>query len=156
MTELQAGLAAEVLRGCDLFRGFSRELIAGLAAHATERFFDPGETIIEIDDPAENLYVVAGGRVSLLLPLPDGREINVRDIGPGDVFGWMSLVEPRRYTGTARCAHESSVVELPARELEALFVREPTRGYAVMQRIATLVAAWLRDTQTQLVAALVD
>ena len=108
------------------------------------------------DDEAENVYVVESGRISLALPLPDGREINVRDVGPGEVFGWMALVEPRRFSGTARCAHESAVVELPARALESLFVLDPARGYSVMQRVATLVAAWLRDTQAQLTAALTD
>ena len=156
MTELMPGFATDTLRRCELFRGFSNELIAELSQRATERFCDPRETIITIDDPAENVYVVESGRVSLVLPLPGGREIAVRDVGPGEVFGWMALVEPRRYTGTARCAHESAIVEVPARELEALFVRDPGRGYSVMQRIATLVAAWLRDTQAQLIAALTD
>jgi CRP-like cAMP-binding protein len=156
MTELMAGFAADTLRRCELFRGFSNELIAELAARATERFCDPGETIFAMDDPAESVYVVESGRIGLALPLPDGREVNVRDVGPGEVFGWMALVEPRRFSGTARCVHESALVELPARELEALFVRDPGRGYAVMQRVATLVAAWLRDTQAQLIAALTD
>jgi CRP-like cAMP-binding protein len=156
MAELIAGFAADTLRRCQLFRGFSNELIAELAARGSERFCDPGETIFEIDSPAENVYVVERGLVSLIVPLADGRQLNVRDVGPGDVFGWMALVEPRRYTGTARCSRETSLVELPARELEALFVAAPARGYAVMQRVATLVAAWLRDTQTQLIAALTD
>lgn len=156
MTELIAGFATDTLRRCQLFRGFSDDLIAELAARGTERFCDPGETIFEIDDPAQSIYIVGSGRVSLVLPLAGGREVSVRDVVPGEVFGWMALVEPRRYSGTARCAHESAVVELPARELEALFVLAPARGYAVMQRVATLVAAWLYDTQTQLIAALTD
>jgi toluene monooxygenase system ferredoxin subunit len=156
MTELMPGFATDTLRHCELLRGFSDELIAELAARATERFCDPGETIGAIDDPAENVYVVESGRVSLVLPLPGGREIAVRDVGPGEVFGWMALVEPRRFVGTARCAHESSIVEVPAAEIESLLVRDPVRGYSVMQQVATLVAAWLRDTQAQLIAALGD
>jgi len=156
MAELVPGFAADTLRKCELFRGFSSELIAELAEGATERFCDPGETIRAIDDPAENVYVVESGRVALVLPLPDGREIAVRDVGPGEVFGWMALVEPRRFVGTARCAHESAIVEVPARHLEALFARDPAKGYSVMQRVATLVAAWLRDTQTQLITSLGD
>ena len=156
MAELMAGFATDTLRRCELFRGFGDDAIAGLAARATERFCDPGEAICEIDAPAANVYVVGSGRVDLVLPLPDGHEISVRDVGPGEVFGWMALVEPRRYSGTARCAHESALVELPARELEAVFLRDPARGYSVMQRVATLVAAWLRDTQAELIAALTD
>jgi SulP family sulfate permease len=156
MADLMAGFAADTLRRCELFRGFGDELIAELAAGATERFCDPGETIFEIDAPAQNVYVVGSGRISLVLPLPDGHEINVRDVGPGGVFGWMALVEPQRFSGTARCTHESAIVEVPADELEAVFLRNPARGYSVMQRVATLVAAWLRDTQAQLIAALTD
>jgi len=156
MAELMPGFATDALRRCELFRGFSGELINELAARATERFCDPGEAICEIDTPARNLYVVGSGRVGLVLPLPDGHEINVRDVGTGEVFGWMALVEPRRYSGTARCAHESALVELPARELEAIFLQNPARGYSVMQRVATLVAAWLRDTQSELIAVLAD
>jgi len=156
MVDLMAGFAADTLRRCELFRGCSDGLIIELAECATERFYDPGETIFEIDAPAENVYVVESGRINLGLPLPDGHEINVRDVGPGEVFGWMALVEPRRFSGTARCTHESAIVAVPARELEAVFLRHPQTGLAVMQRVATLVAAWLRDTQWQLIAALAD
>jgi CRP-like cAMP-binding protein len=156
MTELMPGFAADTLRSCELFRGFSSVLIAELAEGATERFCDPGETIFAIDDPAENVCVVGSGRVALVLPLPDGREIAVRDVGPGEVFGWMALVEPRRFVGTARCTHESAIVELSARKLEALFARDPSKGYSVMQGVATLGAAWLRDTQSQLISSLQD
>jgi len=156
MADLIAGFSADTLRRCELLRGFSDDLIAELARHATERFCDPGETIFDIDAPAENVYVVESGGVSLGLPLPDGHQINVRDVGPGEVFGWMALVEPRRFSGTARCTRESAIVEVPARDLEAVFLRDPARGYSVMQRVATLVAAWLRDTQAQLLAALTD
>jgi hypothetical protein len=48
------------------------------------------------------------------------------------------------------------IAEVAARDLEAVFLRNPAKGYSVMQRVATLVAAWLRDTQTQLIAALTD
>jgi len=156
MADLIAGFSADTLRRCELFRGLGDELIAELAGHATERFCDPGETIFDIDAPAENVYVVESGGISLGLPLPDGHRINVRDVAPGEVFGWMALVEPRRFSGTATCTHESAIVEVPARELEAIFLRNPARGYSVMQRVATLVAAWLRDTQAQLTAALTD
>ena len=156
MTELMPGFATDTLRRCELFRGFSNELIAELSQRVTERFCDPGETIITIDDPAENVYVVESGRVSLVLALPGGREIAVRDVGPGEVFGWMALVEPRRFVGTARCTHESAIVELSARKLEALFARDPSKGYSVMQGVANLGAAWLRDTQSQLISSLTD
>ena len=102
MADLIAGFSADTLRRCELFRGFGDELIAELAGHAVERFCDPGETIFDIDAPAENVYVVESGGISLGLPLPDGHQINVRDVGPGEVFGWMALVEPRRFSGTAK------------------------------------------------------
>jgi len=156
MADLMAGFAADTLRRCDLLRGFSDELILELATRSTERFCDPGETIFEIGAPATSVYAVESGRINLVLPLPDGHEINVRDVGPGEVFGWMALVEPRRFSGTARCAHESAIVEMPASDLEAVFVRNPAKGYSVMQRVATMVAAWLGDTQAQLIAALAD
>jgi CRP/FNR family transcriptional regulator len=156
MAELMAGFAADTLRRCELLRGLGDEAITELAAQSTERFFDPGETIFALGGAAAELYVVESGRIDLLLPLPGGHEIHVRDVGPGEVFGWMALVEPRRFSGTARCAHESAVVELPAAALEALFVRNPAKDYSVMQRVATMVAVWLDDTQAQLIAALAD
>ena len=156
MADLMAGFAADTLRRSELLRGFSDELIAKLAARSTERSYDPGETIFETGARAKSVYAVESGRIDLLLPLPDGHEISVRDVGPGEVFGWMALVEPRLFSGTARCARESAVVELPASELEAVFVRDPAKGYSVMQRVATMVADWLGDTQAQLIAALAD
>jgi CRP-like cAMP-binding protein len=156
MAEFTAGLAVDTLRRCELFSELSDGQIAELASLARERFCDPGEVVFSQNDPATNLYVVESGRVSLMLALPDGHEISVLDVGPAGVFGWASLVEPTVYTGTARCTHESALVELPAADLEKALLRDPDAAYTVMKKVAGLVSVWLRDSRMQLIEALRD
>lgn len=65
--------------------------------------FATGETIIHQGDPGSSMYVIARGRVAVLVGL-DGTQREVATLGPGEFFGEMSLVtgEPRQATCVAR------------------------------------------------------
>lgn len=61
--------------------------------------FKAGETIFKAGDPAEVLYVIQQGEVEIMLA-PHHTDI----LGPGELFGEMSLMshEPRSATAIAR------------------------------------------------------
>lgn len=154
MAELEAGMAGDVLGRCDFFWDFDEEVIAEILSRSTERFYDPGEIVFEEGLKASNIYVVETGRVGLMLMLPNGHEIMVLDKGPAEPFGWTSLSDPGRYVATARCLHETALVEVPAAVLEEIAERDPRLGVKLMRRVASAGAAWIADLRMQLTAAL--
>lgn len=154
MAELEVGLAGDVLARCEFFQDFDSDALAEITSRSTERFYDPGEVVFEDGQEASSLYVVAKGRVGLMIELPNGHEIKVLDKGPTEPFGWTSLSEPGRYVATARCLRETALVDVPATVLEELIEQDPRLGVRLMRQVASAGVAWIADLRMQLTAAL--
>ena len=101
--------------------------------------FGDGEAIVRQGEPGESMYVLASGKVSVVIE-PDRRQ--VATIEKGGYFGEMSLLtgEPRSATVVAR--GETVVLELNADVFRNLGVESPHAieavGLAAVARRAEL------------------
>jgi CRP-like cAMP-binding protein len=95
---------ADALRRVPLFAGLTEEDLAGLATALRRRRYPRGATICLAGEPGERLYLVERGRVRIGLTAPDGREVVLNMLGPGDTFGDLALLdgEPRSADATAQ------------------------------------------------------
>jgi CRP-like cAMP-binding protein len=101
------------LRACRLFAGVDDEALGALAGSMRSRRFRDGETIFHQDDPADALYVVAGGSVKIVLPSAEDAEPAIlATLGPGDFFGALALLDeaPRSATAIALGATQALVL----------------------------------------------
>lgn len=81
------------LAGQPLLYGLPAEQLAVLEAAATVQTTAAGEIVIREGDPADALYFVLAGRVSVRLVLADGRrDRRLAAFGPGLSFGETALV----------------------------------------------------------------
>ncbi|WP_183096406.1 cyclic nucleotide-binding domain-containing protein, partial [Nocardioides stalactiti] len=69
--------AVGALAGCAVFRGMSEARLEELARSMEWSVLDRGEALMRVGDPGEDLYVVAGGRLNVSVPAPDGTEVLV-------------------------------------------------------------------------------
>jgi small-conductance mechanosensitive channel len=129
----------EVLAGVDLFARLSEEQRRGIAAATRIRVFGSGEAIVRQGEPGQSMFVVCGGRVSVVLE-PSGQQ--VATIGKGGYFGEMSLLTGDPRTATVRAAGDVSVLEIEAEVFRALGAADPQAveqiGLAAMARRAEL------------------
>jgi CRP-like cAMP-binding protein len=95
---------ADALRRVSLFAGLGDEDLVALAATLRRRRYPRGATICLAGDPGEQFYLVERGRVRIGLTAPDGREVVLNMLGPGDTFGDLALLdgEPRSADATAQ------------------------------------------------------
>lgn len=107
-TEVEVHLEeVELLRGIPIFAPLSPLVLEGLAASLVPAHAGTGETIIRQGETGDRYYVLAEGRVQVLV---DGAP--VRELGPGQGFGEIALL--RSVPRTA------SIVALTEVELLAL------------------------------------
>ena len=83
----------EVLRRVPLFRKLTKQEIEAIAAHAVTQSFPRGGIILRKGDPASTMLIVVQGKVRIGLSTIEGRELNLRVMGPGDVIGEVSLLD---------------------------------------------------------------
>ncbi|MCJ7503409.1 MAG: cyclic nucleotide-binding domain-containing protein, partial [Acidobacteriia bacterium] len=69
-----------------------------------------GRTIFHEGDPSLYLYIVKSGQVAIDLHVPSKGRRSIMTAGPGDLFSWSALVEPRIETASARAVEETEAL----------------------------------------------
>ena len=84
-----------------------------------------GRTLFNEGDPGDRLYVVTEGKIKLGRTAADGRENLLAILGPGEMFGELSLFDPGPRTATATAVTDTSVLGLGHDELEPWLTGRP-------------------------------
>lgn len=121
-----------------------------LANIAQLRDFDDGDVLFREGDPAENVYLVVFGDVSLEVCGPGVGCRRILTVGPGEILGWSAVLEQTRLTATARVLTLSRVVEIDVGKLLNICEADPRFGYEMMRRTALALAKRLSGTRMQL------
>lgn len=75
------------------------------------RVFDPGEVIFFEGELGMQVYIVEDGKVEIYKNR-DGAEMSVAMIGPGGLFGEMSLIDGEPRMASARVVEQSVIVSV--------------------------------------------
>ncbi len=115
----RAEAAAEVLEflsSLSLFSDLKVPAVQLLAGACRFRLVEKGEILFFAGDPAETVYVVRSGIVSIVLNSSDGRELIVDEIRPGQLFGDLETLtrKPRSVGAVARSDSELLIIPSPA------------------------------------------
>src|SRR6266705_3579260 len=87
------GLHPELLKQVPLFALLDADEVAVLAGQVEDRKFVPRQRIYKIGDPGGRVYIVVSGKVQVTTVDEDGQEVIVDESGPGDFFGFASMLE---------------------------------------------------------------
>ena len=93
------------------------EMVSSQVSHVAD--FDAGQVIFAEGDEARAVHVVLSGRVRLAHVTRDEREMTYAVLGPGDVFGELSLFDGRPRLGRALSLRKTTLACLPYRELRS-------------------------------------
>jgi len=93
----------ELLRKFAFFAELDDREIASVAAAARPRRYAKDEVIFHEDERGDVFCLIREGRVKVTMISPEGKEIILVILGPGDFFGEMALIddEPRSATVVA-------------------------------------------------------
>jgi len=119
---------------------------------------ETGAELFSLGAPADHLYLVDRGRITLTLPMQvQGREqdVQVEERLPGQTVGWSGLIPPYRFTLKATALLPTEVIALSRSALLEHFARNPYVGYAITRNLAAVIgqrlqvfqAMWLREMQ---------
>ncbi len=139
----------ERLHRADFLRDVSPASLAKIARIAERESFAEGDAIYQLGDPAEDLFIVESGRIRFALGVGNRGGTSGSVISQGQVVGWAAVLEdqPRRLA-TAVCLEDSQVIRINGAKLLAVFDHDTTSGYAVMRRLATMIAHDLTEVLT--------
>jgi CRP-like cAMP-binding protein len=85
----------------DVFSVLSDDSVRKLAGAMTERELPGGALLFIEGDEAHSVFRLLSGSVRLFRSSPDGREVTIRTVEPGELFAEMVLLETDRYPVSA-------------------------------------------------------
>src|SRR5947209_739490 len=113
----------ELLAQVGLFAELSTAELVGLAALMRPRPYAKDEVIYLKGDPGTAFYVIASGRCKIALTSPDGKELILRRLGPGEFHGELALLDDEPRSADA-IATEPSVLLVLQRDAFRRFLAE--------------------------------
>ncbi|TFI44137.1 CBS domain-containing protein [Rhodococcus sp. 1R11] len=133
------------------FQGASPAVLTDIADAAVEREYGSGAWVVgpnatPVADTADTVWVVRSGRVVIVHPEgASPAEVPIDTVGPGGVFGFMSLLSSGTVESCARAIEPSVVVQLPGALITPLFAT-PT-GLAFLADAVNSSSAYRRPTE---------
>ena len=123
----------ESLRQTPVFADMSSRTLETLADFVHIRDYRPHEYIYYDNDPGLGLYIVASGRIALLIEDTDGTATEIRRAGPGELIGELSVLAGFRRMETAQAVEETRLFGLFRPDFNSLIKRHPRSGSEILQ-----------------------
>jgi CRP-like cAMP-binding protein len=106
-----------------------------VAALAEEATYNAGRVIVKRDDPGRAFYVIVEGTAKVV----KGKIVTARgeaDLGPGDFFGELALLDGDRRAATVVAATPMRAIRIERTAFRRLLREEPDMALKVLEGMA--------------------
>lgn len=141
----------QYLSQSSVFADLSTEELARVAGICSERDYPGGEFVFVEHTEGDELFVILEGEVAIQLELAceeDGMPLVT--LGPGAVFGELSVVDESPRSATARCLTDIKVLVLKKVDFDNLIESDHDLGFKLMRNLARLVSNRVRKANQKI------
>ncbi|NBV12312.1 MAG: Crp/Fnr family transcriptional regulator [Actinobacteria bacterium] len=96
-----------------------------------------GQSLFKEGDDGDHLFIVSNGKVKLGTKSPDGRENLLMILGPGDMFGDLSLFDSGPRTATATAVTDTKLLSLGQDKVIPWVKEHPEVSLHLLARLAS-------------------
>lgn len=129
-----------------------RSLVRQLVSYLDMIEYEVGETICAQGDPADYLYLIYAGRVTVVFHSPDGKEVRLRSIVQHTMVGEMGLYRTMSRSASVVADKPTIVYRLSREALGQMEADNPTLAYAFHRFVVRMIAARLEFANREVVA----
>ena len=126
-----------VIRKAPLFSGLDSSAADALRTSMNLVKLRKGQSLFKEGDDGDHLYVVSSGKVKLGTKSVDGRENLLMILGPGDMFGELSLFDSGPRTATATAVTDSKLLALGQDKVIPWVREHPEVSLQLLARLAS-------------------
>jgi signal transduction histidine kinase len=124
------------LKSIALFRSLNNGESQALRSMTQERRFAAGCEIFQEGDSGDGVYFVKDGLVEISGLVGGNTRRAFSQLGPGEIFGEMAVIEQRPRSATATALKDTEVYFIPRGEMLSLIERSPTLAFGLLQQIS--------------------
>jgi CRP-like cAMP-binding protein len=126
----------ESVKKAPLFTALDDASAASLRASMTAVKLSRSQVLFKEGDEGDRLFVVVDGKLKLGTASKDGRENLLSILGPGDMFGELSLFDPGPRTATATAVVDSKLLGLAHDQVIGWVKEHPQVSLQLLGRLA--------------------
>jgi CRP/FNR family cyclic AMP-dependent transcriptional regulator len=105
-------IVSALLKRTALFGDLTQTERLALAGAMQRRDISKGAYVFRAGDPGESFFLVNAGRIKVCLS-QEGREVALAELGPGDYFGELSVIDGQPRSADCVAVARSELLELP-------------------------------------------
>ena len=126
----------DVVRKAPLFTALDEAAAVSLRANMDSVKIAKGSVLFAEGDEGDHLYVIVEGKLKLGTSSGDGRENLLSILGPGEMFGELSLFDPGPRTSTATAVTDAKLLSLGQEKLLPWLATNPNVSLQLLARLA--------------------
>jgi CRP/FNR family cyclic AMP-dependent transcriptional regulator len=126
----------DAVRRAPLFTALDESSASSLRASMSGVKLNRGQTLFKEGDAGDRLFVVVDGKLKLGTTSKDGRFNLLSILGPGDMFGELSLFDPGPRTATATAIVDSKLLALANDQVIGWVKEHPQVSLQLLGRLA--------------------
>jgi CRP-like cAMP-binding protein len=126
----------EVVRRAPLFTALDEAAALSLRASMDTVKIAKGSILFKEGDDGEHLYVIIDGKLKLGTSSGDGRENLLSILGPGEMFGELSLFDPGPRTSTATAVTDAKLLSLSHEKVIPWLKQNPEVSLQLLTRLS--------------------
>lgn len=130
------------LRSVPLFSSLDAKATSELGKYLTIHDYPKSATIFRTRDPGDAMYLVDVGRVAISITDADGHIVTLAELGPGDFFGEMAMLDGQGRSANAVATEDARLAKLTRDDFLAFMRSDPQ----VTLELLTSLTARLRRT----------
>lgn len=125
-----------------IFQNLEAEEIEALSREAMRKKSTTGQTLFLQGDPADEMFLIKGGRVKLSKVLEDGTELTLDIRKGGDFVGENMFSEEGHYPVSAYCLEDTLTCGFSRIQFEQLVLQHPKVGLQIIKNLSERIT-WL-------------
>lgn len=142
----QAKHRDRILRSVDFLNALPDEALEHLAQSSRTCMFAAGEDIIRQGEPGNELFVIRTGEAAVFVKQDERGFVQVAQLGPGGVFGEMSLVTGELRSATVRALSSCELIVLGHTAFREVLAQNPELANRISDVLANRQAQ-IREAQ---------
>lgn len=102
----------EIIKNSEIFKYSGDKITDTIAKESKIKKFQNGKMLFLDGDSGTDLYILASGKIKIYKSAPDGREIIMKLIQPGESFAEILLFENNKYPASAVAIEDSTALAI--------------------------------------------
>ncbi len=122
----------EALRAVPLFRALDEEAAMELCQLLSTNEIAAGTCLFRRGDAGESMYLIERGSIKISVKDADGHDTTLAELGKGEFFGEMSLLDGHVRSADATASTDSLLAVLPRAEFRAFLRKNPDVALGIL------------------------